>query len=59
MDRQKYATNEDYRQGYDEGLKDGKNQVITEVKTHVEFFNTCFNLVKSCVEEENENVSMP
>lgn len=54
MDRQKYATNEDYRQGYDEGVKIGRWQIISEMETHVKYFNTCFEIMKDCEEGEEE-----
>ena len=32
MNRQKYLENLDYREGYLEGIMDGKNQVLSAVK---------------------------
>ena len=31
MDRQRYINNQDYRDGYDEGLEDGKTQIKQQI----------------------------
>lgn len=32
MDRQKYVWNQDYRDGYDEGVKDGREQIKKQIE---------------------------
>lgn len=55
MDRQKYHTSLDYREGYDAGVKDGKNQIAEQIDFYMKQMKyTCNMIIELC--KENKNV---
>lgn len=50
MNRELYSSSFLYRDGYDDGLKEGKKQVLDELSFHIMHLNTCFQLLKEMVE---------
>lgn len=55
MDRQKYHKSLDYREGYDVGVKDGKNQISEQIDFYMKQMKyTCDMIIELC--KENKNV---
>lgn len=50
MNRELYSSSFLYRDGYDDGVKEGKKQVLDELAVHIIRLNTCFQLLKEIVE---------
>lgn len=53
MDRQKYAWNQDYRDGYDEGAKDGREQMKNQIEYARNEIEKILSFLKN-IESENE-----
>ena len=43
MNREKYINNNDYREGYDEGTKNGKLQAIAEMEEYIKTLHLAFD----------------
>lgn len=51
MNRELYSSSFLYREGYDDGVKEGKKQVLDELSVHMRCLNTCFiSLIKEMTE---------
>lgn len=52
MDRQKYITNYDYRDGYDEGVEDGRKQILKKLEYVSEEIKKMLIAIQSTESEE-------
>ena len=55
MDRQKYVNNQDYRDGFDDGIEFGREQIKIQIKHVNNEFEKLLNIFKNILEESEEN----
>lgn len=59
MDRAKYAHNQDYREGYDEGVKNGRREVKRQLGALYDTIETFKSMMEYILEEDEEDINDP
>ena len=54
MDRQKYISNQDYRDGYDDGFENGRKQMKKQIDSIVDEIKKRLSIFQDAESEEKE-----